>query len=699
MEEERQNFSAKAGPFPWLLITQYKQEHNFSIGAHGDIIKTIPELRDKRIFDYNDGWLTVHDDNGYSIFNPATSESIQFPPLSFRPDQFVSFSNLSGPPGNPDSMLILFEKNASSFIFCRIGDRQWTEQPASGDLDYKDNDGDYLISPVWCRGKLYSRTRFSLKIVEIERLVHDQFVIRLLPLRIPKFLKFYRRYSDLKMMESDGEVFIVNVALREGEWRDGSYNLEPTAVEVRRLDFSRMEWERVDRVKDRAFFLANRCHFSCPAAEPLVEESHLYFFPPTSKSFYSFNLEDQTIHVSFPFSNLPTSKCFPTWVMPRFSGETENDLVEGRKETGEISKHVAIKEEKETGVEVEGRFCELPPDILFGISRRLVLHDYTSFRGVNRMSRLAVPPIQWTSIAWDRFEFNDPLPPWLVFPQNNICNFIDPLRGQRYPMKIADFSLEEFRICYSKDGWCVILRENSMFLWNSFSKKIIWLPDMLHNCDSVVNCCFSTSPESSDCILVLACTENGIEFDIDYIFLEDREWLNFLAFNTGDGFCLTDSNTPVFHDGTFFFLGKEGNLGVFEDFEVFDVLQNPQCPCNSFCESYLLESKGKLLSVFVGSFGEWVRIFSLDISEMAWIELQDIGNQTLYVSRFSSFSMTATTPDMRNKVYFPRFSGNNPVYYSLDSKRFHSHGTEDVLRGIYNTNELLLGAWVELKWY
>ncbi|GLT77031.1 hypothetical protein SLA2020_486560 [Shorea laevis] len=671
------------------------EKQPFLIGDQGDVIKNIPELVSKEIMDYCDGWLLLYDyyDDEYSIFNPITSQSVQFSALNLKPEQAIGFSILSSSPANPNSMLILFEMNATSFIFCRIGDNQWTEEPARGEVDYKDDDGDYLTSPVRCKGKLYCLTHNSDKIVEIGLIMQYRFIINLLPVKLPQYFEGYNLDRCSRMTEYSGQLVMIYMGLR---WIPTEVHLEPNAVEVYRLDFSRMEWEILDSAKDAALFFSDRSRFSCAAVGSQIEGSNVYFFKEKF-CFYSFNLEDKRLHVSLPYSNLPPSRFYLTCVMPDFrKDDLDGGIKEMKLETRDVLKHVEIKEENVA--EIEGNFGKLSSDILSVIARRLILHDYTSFRAVNRTCRLVAPPVQWTSTSWDEFEFYDLLPPWLMFCQKRVCNFIDPLRRTKYSMNIHDVSSKYFRILNSKDGWCVMLHgENSIFFWNSFSKKIIRLPDMLHRCDSVVSCCFSCSPNSSNCVLILVRTGGEGDFDIEFISLDDGEWLTLVVVTNGE-LVLQDNNTPVFFDGNFYFLGMHGNLGVFKDLEFFEVLDNLHCPCESLYQSHLLECKGELLSVFVGPFAEWVRIFNLDSSKMAWIELEHLGDQTLYLSHFSSFSMTATSPDMANRIYFPRFSGKNIMYYSLDSKKFQSHGTEDVFRGFYNTNEQLQSCWVELKW-
>ncbi|GKV33501.1 hypothetical protein SLEP1_g42006 [Rubroshorea leprosula] len=190
----------KVRPSPYLVYIGGKDSEKmafYSIGQIGDpkyVIKTKPpELRGKQIRASCYGWLILRDkqNNHYSLWNPLTLEFICLPALVLKPEQVISSRILSFPPGNHDSMLILFEKNVPLFIFCRIGDEKWTHQPITE--NFKHVEGDFLTNFVVCNGTLYCNTfRFS-KLVKIDLSMQDNHYLALvlLDVSIPELLESY----------------------------------------------------------------------------------------------------------------------------------------------------------------------------------------------------------------------------------------------------------------------------------------------------------------------------------------------------------------------------------------------------------------------------------------------------------------------------------------------------------------------------
>jgi hypothetical protein len=83
--------------------------------------------------------------------------------------------------------------------------------------------------------------------------------------------------------------------------------------------------------------------------------------------------------------------------------------------------------------------------------------------------------------------------------------------------------------------------------------------------------------------------------------------------------------------------------------------------------------------------------------KMTWIRVESLGNYMLYVSCSSSFSVKAKTPGMENKIYFPRFCGESMVFYSLETGKYHSIESKDVV-DFYSSREKMYCGWIEPRW-
>ena len=115
----------------------------------------------------------------------------------------------------------------------------------------------------------------------------------------------------------------------------------------------------------------------------------------------------------------------------------------------------------------------------------------------------------------------------------------------------------------------------------------------------------------------------------------------------------------------------------------------------------LAECDGQLISVFIGDFGKWVRVFKLNQSTMVWERVENLGNRTLYISRSSALSTVAKNSKLENKIFIPRFCGEDIVSYSLSTGMYHySNGCEDgSMKDYQGTRKLLLCGWIEPRWY
>ncbi|KAK3011273.1 hypothetical protein RJ639_012018 [Escallonia herrerae] len=347
---------------------------------------------------------------------------------------------------------------------------------------------------------------------------------------------------------------------------------------------------------------------------------------------------------------------------------------------------------------LEWHLLDLPYDMLRVIAEHTVLVDYLNFRATSKLCRAAAPPVQWRTASKKLLQTQSSISPWLMLQadkKKGVVTYVDPKFGNRYFMTSPE-SVGDATICYSKDGWLLMITDsNSMIFFNPFSRTTIQLPPMPSNSNYYSSFGFSSLPTSSDCVVV-GVTSQPVQLDITTP--GRSEWVRCVLYEvTAFAPC---RNNPVFYEGLFYFLGRDGHLVdlvVDEDLGCFaNDLDDIKSPCDSFCQNFLVECDGNLLSVFVSNFWEWVKVFKLNLSESVWEEVESLGNHMIYVSDSTSFSTVAKTPGMENKIYFPRFSGDNIIFYSLSTCKFYTFGSMEPLMAFHNAGNQLQCGWIDL---
>ncbi|KAI3979494.1 hypothetical protein MKX01_001686 [Papaver californicum] len=107
----------------------------------------------------------------------------------------------------------------------------------------------------------------------------------------------------------------------------------------------------------------------------------------------------------------------------------------------------------------------------------------------------------------------------------------------------------------------------------------------------------------------------------------------------------------------------------------------------------------KAFSSVFKQFQDCVKVFRLDIDKKLWVKVESLGKYMLFISNTSSLSAMAPNSQMENKTYFPRFHGEDIVYYSLDTCKYHTFGSQQYSGlDFYNTKEQLYCIWIEPNW-
>lgn len=630
------------------------------------------------VYSYSYGRSTRSDEaNWRSLFllNPISLEKITLPPL--KTQKSIGYCLLSSSPTEPAGCLvILFAKRLPLIMYCHLGDEEWTSLDYYWELKrsfreksrslwnnlWPENLRWRLECPVWCNGYLYAVTSACKYLVKFHDFQQDsslEFRIEILTY-LPMSRSRIIFSTEYYLMESCGNLFSIEAK---------HYNHKHiVGIDIHRFDFSKKGEEvysKVESAKDLAFFVSLEYGwaFCYPTAyTPEIEGNRVYFTLANDghKILYSYNIEDKEISVSSPFLNLPTLQ------------SSEPDIEEV---------HLPY----------------LPPELFELIFRRLCFVDYLHFRATCKWFHSVAPSIQWR-MASQRFE-NISLSPWLTFlEKDGACAFIDPRCGDKYFISLPQALKESNVLCGTKHGWLLlIVDDESPFLFNPFTRVILPLPFSDSSIETCTSIGISSPPGLSECVLVVI-----LKKKVGFCMLGDEVWTE--KFIKTD--FLIDDNSPVFYRGAFYCLGQKGNLAILKlnnegqegTFAVtFDVLTKPKPPCTGYIQNFLVECDGELLSVFVGPFGKWVLVFKLNESKMTWIRVESLGDYMLFLSSKSSFSAKAQTPGMENKIYFPRFCGQSIVFYSLETCKYQSFQSEDVV-DFYSSREKLDCCWIEPGW-
>jgi hypothetical protein len=211
---------------------------------------------------------------------------------------------------------------------------------------------------------------------------------------------------------------------------------------------------------------------------------------------------------------------------------------------------------------------------------------------------------------------------------------------------------------------------------------------------------FSHPSTSSECATV-ECIGT-----ISFLTFREGERIPYFQDNASDKFPVYN-RSPVFFNGSFYYLSIEGKLGVMQVSQhavhggvlTWKELDEPQAPLANYFNSFLVECDGNLLSVFEveGQFQNCVHVFKLNEPTMTWIKVENLENHMLFLSNSASFSSVATIPGMENKIYFPRLYGENIVFYSLETNNYHTF--ENKVLNFHHVREQLNSSWIQPRWH
>ncbi|KAK9689169.1 hypothetical protein RND81_09G040400 [Saponaria officinalis] len=441
------------------------------------------------------------------------------------------------------------------------------------------------------------------------------------------------------VVECCGEFYYITIRI----WIDGvSKYMSIINVYVWKLDFSQMKWIKIESLKNRAFLLNNRSCTWCWAPAPSIEENFIYILG--NSRIYSYNLQDDSYTIgSYPSLSsdrliLLLSSFWNFLHATRYINEDFQD---------DMRKSVA-----------RSLLPKLPTDMVQLISRRMNMFDCMNLGATCKTMYDANLIAEWRAYC--------SCPLFMVRKDNKgTYELLDPFENISHPISTFDDSptnLSIFECC--QDGW-LVLRSNRDYLrfLNPFTRKKI-----------------------DDCLFVF-CPVQVLDFQQVLLLLiswlseflaSKREWLcDEMEFNPDKDipFYPNGISSPRYHKNALYFIVTNGCLGVLK-------INQGKLTWHVY---------KKLASVFIGDMGSWVRVFKFDTLDKCWLELDTLGD---YVIRASCFSVKSKKSEMKNRIYLPRYMDNEIVFYSLDTKMYHTASNTKSMYNFYGMKAQSSCCWV-----
>ncbi|MFS7908673.1 hypothetical protein Hanom_Chr01g00085911 [Helianthus anomalus] len=657
----------------------------------------IPSHLGKRIRGCSYGWviLSNHPHNDmWSLWNPMTSKIIRLPWLiSRKGPNIIQQCCLSSPPDEPGSVFMVTAERYA-IVFCRLDRKRkklkWVEMSYAKQMRSIAGCDSFLYSLTSCNSKVYALTtvRSNLSVVHIDIMVKGrEIVISLLPyMEVPYHYMNGCLSSTPFLIGCCTELFYVKLGLNGV----GHITKETVgAVLVFKLDMTNKRWEEMKDFKDAAFFLDLAHDYSAfySAAVPSGLGGYVHFLDRSGKVIHSYDFESKTIALSsMPACGAPLLEC-------RLHGEdTENEMrVSSARDGNSNSTRIEAREEN-----MEPCLLNFPFDVLKVIMEFCVGVEYLNFRATCKKCQSAAPVIQWSKGG--RLHTYSLVSPWLMVldKELGVISFIDPMFGDKYFIKTPRELIGDLRIYCSMYGWLLIRRhEGPLTFFNPFTSDIRELPFAPY-LDSY---CFSAPPTSSDCMVVGFTTRGKWPVYIHFVGREPS-WRRFHLNFGVDG--LRSFHFATLYRRNLYALYNNGGLGFIDtDNPDFTWCEGPRSSCTSPKQNFLMKCDEQLLLVVVSEFGECVEVFKMNDST-EWEKTESLGRYTIYICGKACLCIEAKTPEMANKIYFPRLHSENRkiVFYSLETRRYHTSDVEESFGGDFmgTKHHLDPHVWIEPSW-
>ncbi|XP_068644655.1 F-box/kelch-repeat protein At1g57790-like [Aristolochia californica] len=329
-------------------------------------------------------------------------------------------------------------------------------------------------------------------------------------------------------------------------------------------------------------------------------------------------------------------------------------------------------------------WSQLPIDILVSIALFLDKNDAVQFCSTCKAWALVAPLVKQPKAK----------APLLLLPPDSdgTCELFDVTHRKTHFIHAPEIMKTE--MLYSRDGWLLASGNGFTFFLNPFTKEKIQLfPSRVPR----YLCAFSSQPVLPDCLVffIRSLYPNRVRIEMYRVHskkMTDATFRNEKPFKQA-------STNPVFCNGYFYCLGKDGKLGVFNPRDLIWTISSPRADTD-FKKSevkYLIQSRGELFVACEA--GAKVRVFWLERSKMKWTEMKKLGKRMLFLHSNSSF-LAGTDSDEHNvnRIFFPRmrrYTRKCCVSFSLDACRYHP--SRELFECRNFDSDMMKPLWIEAE--
>ncbi|XP_076895046.1 F-box/kelch-repeat protein At1g57790-like [Bidens hawaiensis] len=214
--------------------------------------------------------------------------------------------------------------------------------------------------------------------------------------------------------------------------------------------------------------------------------------------------------------------------------------------------------------------------------------------------------------------------------------------------------------------------------------------------------CFSAPPTSPNCIVVGLAAVLPMHVFV-YFINQESSWRVFRMDFGG--------TTPdLFRFSTFYgqdvYALYRGALDVFREIEGRPFWDGAvvEAPRGKSAQYFLVSCCQHLLLVVMDELGKSVEVLKLNDSTQEWEKIDSLGAHAIYICGTTCVCMEAKTPEMENKIYFPRLHSKSEkiIFYSLETCRYHTLNGRNIqhcLEDFFGTSYSIYShAWIEPSW-